>query len=325
MKAISTIAGVIAMALLASCVKDELPVPKQPRGDALVGSATIGSDYSQQVWYDLGTNSVVSTNDKMAWDLAFNCAPTGWEVRINSSHFMRAVNTGQTDISQPTDTTGFGPRWDIDLSDGDVDSLAIGDWRTDHPILLIDMGYNVIGLPVGLRKLQVLAVSASSYQFQLANVDGSNVQAYSVQKDPTRSYVHFSITAGSAITIAPPLGTYDLVFTQFTKQFYAPDPVIPYLVTGAINGFSNIRVAEVIGDLAAITLDDTVAHPFSRAEDAIGYNWKDFSFGTSSYAIYPDHIYIIQDTDGLFFKLHFIDFYSPDGLRGTPTFELMPL
>lgn len=325
MKAVTGITSLIAIVAFTSCVKEELPVPKQPRGDAWVGSATIGSDYGQQVWYDLGTNSVVSTNNKMAWDLAFACAPNGWEVRLNSSHFMRAHPTGETDITQPTDTTGYGPGWDIDLSDGNVDSLAIGDWRTGHPIVLIDMGYNVIGLPMGVRKLQVLEVSASAFQFQLANVDGSNVQVHTVLKDPTRSYAHFSITSGSAVTIAPPLGAYDMVFTQFTRQFYAPDPVIPYLVTGVINGFSGIRVAEITGDFNTISLDDTLAHPFGRDEDAIGYDWKDFSFGTSSYAIYPDHAFIVQDRQGLFFKLHFIDFYSPEGLRGTPTFELMPL
>src|SRR5690606_3942500 len=129
---------------------------------------------------------------------------------------------------------------------------------------------------------------------------------------------------GQQVTIAPPDGQYDLVFTQYTYQFY--DPYMAYIVTGAVNGFSGLRVAELTtGDFISVSLADTLAHPFRTAEDAVGYDWKEYSFETSSYVIYPDHVFIVQDNDGYFFKLHFTDFYDDAGQRGCPKFEVVAL
>lgn len=323
MRLTTALAPAIAALLLTGCVKEELPVPKKPH--AQQGMAHIGTDYGAQVWYDLGTNSVVSVNSKMDWDLAFACAPDGWQVRLNSARNMRARRTGQAEIAQATDTASYGSTWKIDLPNGNPDSLAFGDWRAEHPILAVDMGYNAMGLPLGLRKVQVIDVSAGSFQFRTAAMDGSGVQEFTVQKDPARAYVHFSFTSGSTVSIAPPLGAYDLVFTQYTHQFYAPEPYQAYLVTGAVNGFSGARVAQLSGDFASITLGDTLAHPFSTDEDVIGYDWKDYSFDNNGYVIYDDQVYIVQVSEGRFFKLHFTDFYNDQGQRGSPRFELEQL
>lgn len=306
-------------------MKDELPVPKQPRGNAVECVAHVGSDYGQQLWFDLGTQQVVAQNSKMDWDLAFECAEEGWQVRLNYSRLMRAHRTGQAAITQPTDTTGYGNTWKIDLPNGRPDSMAIGDWRNEHPVFILDMGHDVQGLPMGTVKVQVLSVSASAFTFRTAAADGGNVQEHTVQKDPTRAYVHFKLSSGALVPIAPPLGTYDMVFTQYTEQFYAPDPYLSYIVTGTVNGYSGARVAQLIGDFNTVTLDDTIAHPFSTDEDVIGYDWKDYSFDTGMYEVFSDHIYIVQDREGYFYKLHFIDYYDDQGQRGSPKFELVPL
>ena len=108
-------------------------------------------------------------------------------------------------------------------------------------------------------------------------------------------------------------------------RFYAPDPYLSYIVTGTVNGYSGARVAQLSGDFASITLADTVANPFSTDEDIIGYDWKDYSFDTGTYEVYSNQIYIVQDTDGNFYKLHFIDYYNDIGQRGSPKFELVQL
>ena len=98
-----------------------------------------------------------------------------------------------------------------------------------------------------------------------------------------------------------------------------------YLVTGTVNGFSGARVAELTGDFAQITLADTLAQPFTTDQDAIGYNWKDYSFDSGLYEVYSNKVYIVQDREGYFFKLHFVDYYDAQGQRGSPKFEVMPL
>lgn len=318
-------AAASAAILLSGCLKEELPVPARPRGDAVQCVASMGTDYGDQVWFDLGSHSVVAQNSKMDWDLAFECGADGWQVRLNHARLMRAHRTGQDAMDVPTDTTGYGNTWKVDLPDGRPDSLAFGDWRQEHPIFVVDMGYSVIGLPIGLRKVQLVDVTADAYQFRSSSINGANVQVFSVQKDPSRAYVHFSFNTGGAVAIAPPLGSYDLVFTQYTEQFRPPDPYLAYLVTGTVNGFSEARVAELTGDFDSVSLEDTLSHPFSTDQDVIGYDWKDYSFESATYEVYADRIYIVQDREGYFYKLHFVDFYDAQGQRGSPTFEVMPL
>lgn len=319
------IAGLAAAFVLSGCMKEELPVPKQPRGGAVECVAHVGTDYANQLWFDLGTQSVVAQNSKMDWDLAFECAPDGWQVRLNYSRLMRAHRAVGSGIEQAEDTTGYGNTWKIDLPNGRPDSMAIGDWRAQQPVFVLDMGYNVQGVPMGLRKVQITSVSGTSFDFRSADLNGSNVHTYTVQKDPTRAYAHFSLASGSAVAIAPPLGAYDMVFTQYTEQFYAPDPYLSYIVTGTVNGYSGARVAQLNGDFASVTLADTINHPFSTDEDIIGYDWKDYSFDTGTYVVYSNQIYIVQDREGYFYKLHFIDYYDEQGQRGSPKFEVVPL
>ncbi|MGV9011725.1 MAG: HmuY family protein [Flavobacteriales bacterium] len=325
MKTNVVIVGFAAAFVLSGCMKEELPVPKQPRGGAVECVAHVGTDYANQLWFDLGTHSVVAQNSKMDWDLAFECAPDGWQVRLNYSRLMRAHRAVGSTIEQATDTTGYGNTWKIDLPNGRPDSMAIGDWRAQQPVFVLDMGYNVQGVPMGLRKVQITSVSGTSFDFRSADLNGSNVHTYTVQKDPTRAYAHFSFASGSTVAIAPPLGAYDMVFTQYTEQFYAPDPYLSYIVTGTVNGYSGARVAQLNGDFASVTLADTINHPFSTDEDIIGYDWKDYSFDTGTYVVYSNQIYIVQDREGYFYKLHFIDYYDEQGQRGSPKFEVVPL
>lgn len=320
------IGGSLAMLALGGCMRDEIPVPGQPRGGGEVVECRVrvGPNYDQQVWFDLATRSVVAQNGKMDWDLAFESAASGWQVRLNTSRLMRA-HRSTVAMDQPADTAGFGNTWKVDLPDGRRDSVALGDWRDGSPVSILDMGYTTSGTPIGLKKIQVTGVSATTFEFRTANMDGSDIRQYAVEKDPSRSYTHFSFATGGVVPIAPPLGQYDLVFTQYTEQFRPPDPYMAYLVTGVLSGFSGTRTAQLSGNFAEVTLDDTLAHPFGIDEDIIGYDWKDYSFSTSSYEVYSDQVYIVQSRTGHFYKLHFVDFYDEQGVKGAPTFELAPL
>ena len=77
--------------------------------------------------------------------------------------------------------------------------------------------------------------------------------------------------------------------------------------------------------MTSVTLDDTLQFPFSSARDAIGYTWKYYSFDTGSYTVDPSLVYIVQDAEGYFYKLRFVDFYSEQGEVGCPRFEVQPL
>ena len=55
--------------------------------------------------------------------------------------------------------------------------------------------------------------------------------------------------------------------------------------------------------------------------DAIGWEWKAYSFSTGVYTIWPNRNYFIHTVSGSYCKLRFIGFYSKDGLKGYPVIE----
>lgn len=312
-----------AFLLLASCMKDELPVPAVPRGDARELQVCMGPGYQNQVWFDLASGTAVSSNPKVAWELAFESAPQGWAITLNGSRMMTAWNIGDVDIAQATDTTGMALGKHIDAPSGTKDSTALGDWRGSNNVYVIDLGFNVLGQQLGFRKLRPVSVDASGYTMEVARLNGSQHQVITVAKDPARSNTHFSFANG-VVQIAPVDSEWDMVFTQYTHQFY--EPFQPYIVSGVLFDGSKVRVAHINGsDLGTVTLADTMQHPFSRKRDAIGYDWKDYSFDSNSYTVTPGQVYIVQDAQGAFHKLQFTDFYSETGQVGCPRFSVVTL
>ena len=104
------------------------------------------------------------------------------------------------------------------------------------------------------------------------------------------------------------------------------EPFLPYIVTGVLSDRGHVRVARLsTTDFSAVTLSDTLDHPFSVRRDAIGYDWKTYSFVSSSYTVDASIVYIVEDAEGYFHKLRFLDFYSDQGVVGCPLFEVVPL
>jgi len=241
---------------------------------------------------------------------------------LNGSRLITAWNSGQQDIAIATDTTGMFAGRRIDAPSGALDSTAIGDPRSTQDVFVIDLGFNSLGQALGLRKIQFLEVSADRYRFRTAPVDGTDVLEREVVKDPVRTFTMFSFAEGT-IPIEPPTGSWDLVFTQYTHQF--TDPFIPYIVTGVLTP-PGVRISRIAGaDFASVSLADTVANPFRTDRDAIGYDWKIYSFDEGTYIVDPSLVYVVQDGDGYFHKLHFIDFYSALGVVGCPRWEIAGL
>jgi len=308
---------------LSSCLKDELPVPARERGAEQQVQVCMGAGYQDQLWVDLATGTVLSTNLKTAWDLAFESAPDGWRVFLNGSRLMTAWTVSATDMTVPQDTIGMGAGRRIDAPSGHQDSTAIGEWRIASPIHVIDLGFDALGLPLGMRKLRVVEVTASMYRIEVAQLNGTGLSTVIIPKDASRSHTSYSFAQG-VVPIEPPKGTWDMVFTQYTHQFY--EPFLPYIVTGVLTDMPTTRVARIPNaTFSVVALSDTLIYPFSEQRDAIGYDWKEYSFDSGSYTVFPETVYIVQDAEGYFHKLQFIEFYGPQGQAGCPTMNVVPL
>lgn len=309
--------------LLTGCMKEELPVPAAPRGDAVEVRLCMGQGYQQQYWFDLGSASVVRENNFMAWDLAFESGAEGWRIMLNGGRLMLAWNTGATAIDAAVDVNAVAFSGVIDAPSGHPDSTAIGDWRNAQPLIILDMGYDAAGNILGVRRIHPLSVSSSAYTLEVAAADGSNATVLTVPKDAQRSWVHFNLDQG-VVQVAPPNGQWDIVLTRYSHIFR--DINLPYLVVGALIDGNTTRVSRITNaDFEAVVLADTLLHPFARQRDIIGYDWKEFSFDTNAYTVDTGIVYIVQVADGSYYKLHFRDFYGTSGQAGCPLFAVKAL
>jgi len=340
MRIFNLITFFISIFFLTSCFKEDEKITPHDPGDVKTKAIELTKDYRYQVFFDLGSGEVVSTNLKNQWDLGFECSPDGWHIILNTSNFMVAAATGVMDFNLPVDTVGV--QWKYDVSSGNRDSTAIGKWIDFSPpdssksysneVYVIDRGYDELGNLRGLRKIVFLGLKNDTYSFRYANLDGTAENTFSITKDPSINYIFFSFDeGGKQLSLEPPKYGWDLLFTQYTTLLFTDegDPY-PYLVTGVLSNPTNIQVAQdTLYDFSSLSLDIVGNLNYSSVQDEIGYDWKDVvgdvSSGNVSYVIVEGLNYVIRDKEGFYYKLRFISFYNNGGEKGYPTFEYQRL
>ncbi len=309
--------------LLFSCKKEELPVPAHDPGNVTTATVNMESNYKWQLFYDLKTNTVVGQNLKTSWDLGFEATSSGYRIILNTSKAMFARNTGNTDFTAITDTIGFAVNKKWDEASGNLDSTAIGDWRTTNNVYVIDRGYNETGVHQGFRKIQFQTEDANKYIVRFSQLNGTGDVTLQINKDSTYNFQFLSFNTSNVLIVEPPKATWDLEFTQYTHIFYDIPP-IPYLVTGCLlNRHNTTAIMDSLVTFASIDLPSAENYILSPNINTIGYNWKTYTGGV--FVTRPQMNYIIKDSEGFFYKLHFIDFYNDSGIKGNPKWEFQQL
>lgn len=306
--------------LLTSCLKDEIPVSQPDPGNVLVNAFEMGTDYHMVAYYDFETNTFVKEHLKTDWDLGFETGENGWHIVLNSANAMAAGVAPSPVFTSISDTVGIV--WKNDVSSGNLDSTAIGDWQNFGGVYCINRGYSYNGTHLGFRKFEVQSVDPNFYTIHYAELDGSNETTIQVPKNDTAfNFTFFSFETNTTASIEPEKENWDIVFRQYTHIF---DGHTPYLVTGVLSNLYNVEVAEVFNKAFEDVEFDAIAEAqFSTNIDVIGYDWK--SFTGTDYITNPEQVYIIKTTEGLYYKLRFTDFYNDQGEKGTPKFETQAL
>lgn len=316
-------------------------MPASPEKETTV---ELNQYYQYQVYFDLGQGEVVSSFDRNLWDLGFEGKDSTWHIILNSSAFMMAAHSGQTDFNAVTDTIGID--FTYDKSDGNPDSTAIGNWFSingldtvySNEVYVIDRGLTHLGVYRGFRKIVFSKVSSQQYKIKYADLNGENESEIIIDKDPSVNYTFFSFEGeGSQIVLEPPAMDWDLLFTQYTTLLYTSegDPY-RYLLNGVLSNYNKVEVAlDSITDYESIDLQHALSLGFSYDKDAIGYEWKylegDPTGGGGYYYKvrpndeYPNWTYIIRNRNGVMFKLKFTRFYNDTGDKGFPTFAFKVL
>lgn len=315
---------VLPVLILGSCQRRELPVPKYDRGTAMSGRIDLTGNYKNQVWYSLSGNQVVSTNLKKDWDIAFESRPDGWHVILNSAKSMQAALCTKVGLTEIKDTLGYALSAKPDSPSGNLDSTAIGEWRSHHHCYIINRGYDENARFQGFYKLKITSQTLDTLYFEYGDVYGKQIYQGKLGKTLGYAWVMYSFSTRKQLLVEPPQHSYDLCFSQYTTIFY--DPFMYYQVTGVLSNAPHTGVIKLPErNFTDVQLSDTLGHTFSYRKDAIGYDWKSYDLNTNVYTIYNKVIYIIKDRQGFYYKLHFIDFYNEQGEKGYPTFEYMKL
>jgi hypothetical protein len=321
--------------LLSSCFKDDEKVPPHQAGNVRTDTIGMSSDYKYQIYYDLTSGKEAGTNLKTDWNIGFECSPNGWHIILNTCNFMMAGDAGIRPVGNQLDTTGLS--WKFDPSSGNPDSTAIGKWISfngndtsyNQHLYAINLGMDELGNNLGVYQVMFDSLKRNTYYFRFTPKGGGSVTQASVIKDSTLSYVYFTFKfGGKTKKLEPPKENWDLLFTQYTTLLFTDAGIpYPYLVTGVLLNRYSTAVASVDTTISFSTFSfaDAQHLNYSTKLDAIGYEWKRYSFSAGSYTVNSNRTYIIRNRLGLYYKLRFISFYNSLGQKGYPVFEYQQL
>ncbi|MDX2249011.1 MAG: HmuY family protein [Bacteroidia bacterium] len=323
--------------ILSGCFREDIPVsPYKPSEE--VKTATIPlSAYDEklgavtpqnQVFFQLSTGQqhIVA---RESWDLGFETSADGGHIILNSSNYMQVADAGTTDFDRvwtASDMKNY--TFVFDSAIGDLNHTAVGDWYNQETgegkknVFLIDRGYDGSQEIRGYKKIVFDKLESDTYYFHYAELDGSNPQSVSIEKDAAYNFSFFSLETNSRVQVEPPKTDWDLCFSYYSYRY--PDG-FPYWLTGALSNRYAVKTAEVNDStrvFESITLSDTAQFEFTPHIDEIGFDWKQYLFGPPArYVVYSDRIFLVRDTRGYYYKLRFTDFYDDKGERGFPVFE----
>jgi hypothetical protein len=308
--------------LLTSCFKEDDPVVLPPPGDAEIFQVSQGENYHRQQYFDLGTTDTLGS-EHSAWDLCFEAGSEGWHIWLNGSNLALIANTDTQNFDAVKDTVAASWKWDE--ASWNVDSTAVGDWRPDRMVYILDRGPDKSSGD-RFRKIIFQSVDEATYELQYAELDGSNERTFTIPKNDAYSFVYFTFdNSGLILDIEPDKQRWDLLFTRYRYIFYDQNPPLPYLVTGIlINPEIGVAIDSISG-FAEINYEKALTYSYSSKRDVIGFDWKYFDFDNQAYVVKHQINYIIRDMEGVYWKLHFIDFYNQQGEKGYPQFEFQRL
>ena len=271
------LALVCIVLLCISCERNEIAIEKHPMGEIQVKQINMGIDYSQRIYYSASENSIVSSNTKDDWDLAFETSNYGSHVIINSSTFSQICELEDHIFEDPVSITNLVWQWDS--PEGVYSGTAFNNIASTSTYIL-DRGYNIDGSQRGYRKIKIDSFDNTSFTITYANLDNTEMKSVEINKDSLFNYQYVSFNDNSIVTIEPEKKSWDLVFTQYTHLFIDNSETPAYLVTGVLTNYlNNVLIAkDTVNSFEEINLGFINTYNFSQYQNEIGYNWKVFDF-----------------------------------------------
>lgn len=321
MKGLLGLYTVFAALLFASCQKEDRPVPLPAQGDTEYSVVEMGEEYTNQVFFDLETGRVVHMSEVNSWHLAFETSVEGFHIFQNGAYDVLIYNTHETDFTKVTSAPATtSAEWKYDASCGLPDSTAFGDWRSKNEIYIVKL--NPTYDPNNLKKMRLVAVSSKEYVMEYADLEENITHTIRIPKDENYNYSYFTFADGGKIVQPdPPKNTWDIVFTRYRIVYYDLGG-ITYGVSGVLlNPYNTTAAVDSTTPFVDLVGEKIFELQYTNHRDVIGYDWKEYSFATERYKIFPNKNYVIKNRNDQYWKMHFLDFYNKQGVKGSPSFE----
>lgn len=276
--------------------------------------------YAFQSWYKLSNDAVISTA-LSNWDLAFEISGFTASILVNTANgdlLYKYPGTASDANFLAMDTTGYAgwpvqynsdTSWSYGAFNQQFSNEYDLDWGIYDPVthfIIGDSLYLVKLADGSLKKLWIQSLATGSYTFRFANPDNSGDMTVSIAKADfaNKNFAYYSLSNMITLDPEPWSIDWDLLFTKYTTTVYMPDPV-PYSVTGIL---SNKGVYVAKAEDVDVTSDEFAGFPFNTAINTIGYDWKEYDFGTNTWLIQEDLAYFVETLNGDIWKLIFTGF-----------------
>ncbi|XZF13624.1 HmuY family protein [Chitinophagaceae bacterium MMS25-I14] len=328
-RSIRTLPILVLLFLFASCLKKESPVTLPPGGTSEHIQVEMGEDYKNQLFFDLESGQVVYTSKVESWDLAFEASAAGYHVFMNGGKNILIANTYDTSF-QHVNTYSCNSilssqndgAWKFDWPSGTPDSTGLGEWKDAK-----GASYNyvyVVSVDSTYKKIRLILSDDSHYLMEYGELDDQAPQRINIPKNSNYNFAYFSFSdANKIVTPEPPKNTWDFVFTRY-RYIYKNLGNFRYQVTGALlNPYKTTGIADSTTGYEKILATSIGSYTFYPWRDIIGFDWKSYDYTNSNarYIVNPKKCYILHNRNDEYWKLHFLDYYTPDGKKGSPLFE----
>lgn len=286
-------------------------------------------DYQDQSYYDFGTNQVLTSYKRTAWDLGFSCSEGDFNIFTNPSIQMRIAITHKKDFDDLYDPSQYK------FEHARVDKFLKNSWAYSYlinedsfsTVFIVDLGRTLENRPRGYKKIQITERNDEYYKLKIAEVDETGGIEYQINRNSDFHNVFISIEkADSVLLLEPPKQNWDLFFTRYMERLPLEEDTLDYSVTGALlnpNFVEAIEIQDSTLSFDDLSRENISLNALSSRTSTIGHDWKYFLLDESIYIIENSRYYIIRDTENNFYKLRFLNFYDGDGNKGYCQFEFL--
>ena len=283
-------------------------------------------DYSQKVYYNLSSQSIVKVSKSYDWEIAFSGSQNLPKVIMNYALGLSCngftlkdtlFSRTMSDNSFSTNELVYSNYYDS-FARLFEDNFSGG--LNQRYVYYLHFGSDVY------KKFQILEYSATSISFRYSDLNGANEKIVVLPLIASQNYNYYSLLTGTIMDVEPASkDLWDLEFTHYTTYIYDFNQPRMYGVTGVLSNpakdikttvFENISIEEI----TSTKLSNAI---YSSSKKGIGYEWKRWSSpGQQGYYTIEPRSYGIN-VDGKYFAIQFVEFSKTvDGklTKGYPSF-----